>query len=222
MSRPVLVSLMIVVSLGRLPAMADITTYTDQAGFQSQLTTLHLANFDGFTGVLTNQYSAEGATFTPLGSSSLQTGVDPYDGSPHQSSPNVMFCAGGVTGNAEPWQVTFSSPVSGVSMWFWNLYYTDRAVAKFYGEGDVLLGTYDLAAFRPANWTDHVWGFAGFISSSADIVRMDLTTPTTTANQILYDDFQWGTASTVVPAPGAALLACIGLGLVGWVKRRLA
>jgi len=36
----------------------------------------------------------------------------------------------------------------------------------------------------------------------------------------LWDNFEFG--STYVPAPGAVVLGMFGLGLVGWIKRRMA
>jgi hypothetical protein len=59
--------------------------------------------------------------------------------------------------------------------------------------------------------------FLGFVTDGAAFVSMSISGPGVTDRYPTVDHFYAGAA---VPAPGAILLAGLGAGLVGWMKRR--
>ena len=41
-----------------------------------------------------------------------------------------------------------------------------------------------------------------------------------TTDRVFFDNIEWPTSPTPVTIPGAVLLGAMGLGMVGWMKRR--
>jgi hypothetical protein len=57
-------------------------------------------------------------------------------------------------------------------------------------------------------------------SPLTDVTRLFLSVVGYDSFSIYYDDFSFTPAGQVVPAPGALLLAGMGTGLVGWLRKR--
>lgn len=68
-----------------------------------------------------------------------------------------------------------------------------------------------------------IWGFSGtvefytLLASYSDIYWVDNTRY---QDVTIYDMVYWGYSGYCVPAPGALILACLGLPLVHWIQRR--
>ncbi len=116
------------------------------------------------------------------------------------------------------WAVDFAAPVLGVGFWTTDLQFDGSTITFEDAHGNVLGTPFDLFKIVGEAYTG-TYQFTGFTSDTANISR--IVVDINNADAVNHDDFQWGTAS-VVPAPGAAALALIGLALVKCLKRRLA
>lgn len=212
MSRSILTTLLFG-ALCCLPAMADISTYSSESTWQVGIANRTLIDFDNVNGAVTNQYAGQGVTFYGIdGGSPKTTAFWPL------SSPNVMYSSFGPGSGGGGWAVDFAAPVQGIAFWTYNVQFAGSQITLLDSTG-TLLDTYDLLATGGGHDAS-TWGFNGFTSDIANISRIEVSP--SSRNFITHDNLQFGSNPSVIPAPGAAVLALIGLGLVNWLKRRVA
>jgi len=186
--------------------LADVTTYTDEAAFKSALTVFTTYDFDSF--VLDDGFIF-GAT--PYKDLDLQiAGID-FDnsivmpdgnGGGVKSLPNVVLNKD----MTNPIVFTFSTPVAAVGLN--NTSLVDAETFEIFDSADNLLAS----VYLP----DAIINFGGF-TSTVGIAKGVVTPAEPTNGSIYIDDL---TVGAPIPVPSAALLGAMGLGMVGWMKRR--
>jgi hypothetical protein len=193
-------------------ADAAIISISNEATWTSSFTSVDVADFE-FPGTVTTQYAAQGATFSGSPNTPATTTLFFHNGS------RAMYVSGaGEDGATTSWQVAFSAPVSGFSLWSFDLQPVLGEVnIEFYDATDMLLQTFDMDA-TGAGHGPTMWGFNGFVSDSANISRAVVTpTAMTPADAIWFDEVAW---AEPIPEPSCALLLLLGAFGVAVRRRR--
>jgi len=139
------------------------------------------------------------------------------DFAPH-SGEFMMMLNGATTAGVSVWQevVTGLTPGQAYEFSFYSKSWLDTVYASLQTSinGDVL-GTADVPLFGN-DWaqSSYIWVADGTGSATINLVDLNLEAG---GNDFCIDDLAF---SAVVPAPGAILLAGLGAGLVGMLRRR--
>jgi hypothetical protein len=211
-----------VVALSSATAQAVVTVFeNNKAGWDAAVTTpVVTINWDDValdngtsTTILGTRYS--GLPGSPILSVDAGSGLYVIDPGPNWfeedfipvSGENVFAPDNYPTSPEGTLTISFGTPVYALGAWFLDVE-TDYA-----GTGIEVAGT--LYHFS-ANQGDNSQSFMGIVSSSSfTTAKIKMATGPST-NGVGIDDVTYA----VVPVPGAILLGGIGVGLVGWLKRR--
>ena len=183
-----------------------IIVYTDNAAWQSAVTSSTLIDFDDLADntPLATQYSAQGVTFSANngGNPLVVTYTFP------QSQPNwVSLGAIPLTGGGGGVTMEFADAQRGVGFWYQDSQLEGNSVTLF-GDANLDLGTYQMA------YPSTEWLFIGFIDSDSGIRRVDVTIGA--EDQVGLDSLQM----SPVPLPQAWALLLGGLGVLSAMRRR--
>jgi len=195
-----------VCALGLATAASAAPIIGSPTGLASPTSTITFDDMGNLQGqLITNQWSAQGATFANVA----------WDGGNFNQNSAIGFAGGslvnGITGfpSGLPVTITFSSAVTEAA--FAAL---DQAVTwkvESYLAGGLVESFNTAINFIPGA------GFIGFENSLFDEIR--LTTVSGGSNALALDTLQFSTAA-VVPEPGAAGLFAVGLLVAGGLTRR--
>jgi hypothetical protein len=187
-------------------AWGAITEVHDEATWQSIFPQINVADFEGFLAPVTNQY--QGVTFSGFnGGSPATTEVFPFRGS------NSMFTVEPYNAGGGGWAIDFHAPVKGFAFWAGDVQFLGSTICLLTSSHEEI-DTFDILESGDGHG-GFVYGFNGYISDNSDIARIELSINGTDA--VWFDDVQY---PATIPAPGAMLLGGIGVGLVGWLRRR--
>lgn len=224
-----IVGLLSVCMLIATPAMAGITTFDSDIDFQNALATFHVINFDdvdtgddGLELIDGERYAAE------LGSPSLSLDSDRANAGMYVATPDLgpfnadfvptsgdnVFSPGDASYSPEgALTVEFDQMMYGIGAWFLDVE-TDFAVSGVEVNG--------VQYVFDENQGDDSQSFLGVIDTAGfTSARILMAYGDGAVNGVGIDDLQYGTV-VPIPVPGAALLGVLGLGLAGWIKRRVA
>ena len=188
------------------PACAQLTTHTTEAAWLSSVSAPTLIDFDGLADgtPVTNQYAGLGFSAVN-GGNPLAVAYNFSQGGPNVLSLGTPSLTGGGGGVA----IDFGAPQQGVGLWYLGSEFAGNSVTVF-GAANVVLGTFEMAFPRPAQWA-----FVGFSSSAFDITRIEVTI--NPADMVALDSLQFAAA---VPEPATAALALEGGLLLGLQRLR--
>lgn len=179
------------------PARAQLTLYTTEAAWLSAVTAPTLIDFDGLADgtPVTHQYP--GLSFSAVDGGNPMAMIYNFS----QGGPNVLSLGTPpLTGGGGGVAVDFATPKQGVGFWHLDSELAGNSVSVF-GAGNVVLGTFELAFPRPAQWA-----FVGFTSAAFDITRIAVTI--NPADMVALDSLQF--AAAPVPEPATAALSLAG------------
>lgn len=187
-----------------------IATFDDSCAWMQAIPTHTVADFDAFTGPLSNQFP--GAIFGPFDDGTPRVFPAVNFDPPLISNPNVMISAPNFGLSGGGWAVDFSPPVKGLGFWtadFPNpgLTLAGSNVHLLDGLGGTL-GIFHLPTVAGWSAPGAQQVFAGFVSAQDDIARVEIDI--TEADTVFHDNFMYGVASPLpscTPAPA---------GTVGW------
>ncbi|MBI2926984.1 MAG: thrombospondin type 3 repeat-containing protein [Verrucomicrobia bacterium] len=171
-------------------SLAVITSFSSEPAWAANFNSVSTAGFE-FDGVVNNQYSAQGASFSGTPYEPLTTTEF------RRTGTHSMYASSGPYSTAEAWEIAFTSPVRGFSLWTLDLQaylpFGD-SLLEFYDSTWTLLGSFGL----DATGTGHgpgLWGFNGFLSDSADIAAVRLVPSNPggggTGDALWFDDMAW-------------------------------
>jgi hypothetical protein len=199
-----LIVLMLVLANTSLISAAPIV-YTDESAFKAALSSFTTYNFDAFTlddgFIYTKPYKVLDQQISGIDFDNAIVMPDGLGGGV-KSLPNVVLNYDLVN----PIVFTFDTPVLAVGLY--NTSIVDAERFDIYDAANNLLAS--------VNLPDEVMNFGGFISD-VGIVKGIVTPIAPTNGSIYIDDM---TVGVPIPAPGAILLGSLGIGLVGWLRRR--
>ena len=180
---------------------AATTVFTDESAFLSAIQPgYYLEDFDSFA---CGSFVGPSLDFGPINgfSYTMSASLDLWSGPGNMSTNNAF----------DPINIAFTgSAVTAVGGNFWP---TDIAGGDVVGNIDLWLSDGTTLTIVNADFST----FRGFVSDGAAFTSMSLSIPGPTIQWPTVDDFYVG---QVIPAPGAILLASIGAGFVGWLRRR--
>jgi len=192
-----------------LPSLghAALTTHTSEAAWLSAVTAPTLIDFDGLADgtPVTNQYAGLG--FAAFNGGNPLAVVYNFS----QDGPNVLSLGTPpLTGGGGGVAIDFNAPQQGVGLWYLDSEIAGNSITVF-GAANAVLGTFEMAFPRPAQWA-----FVGFTSAAFDITRIEVTI--NAADMVALDSLQFAAA---VPEPATAALSLAGgLLLLGLRKLR--
>jgi hypothetical protein len=189
------------------PALAGVTSFTNEAAWQSEISSRTVATFDGFSGIVSSQYP--GAVFVGINASCQTYNYDPQ--ATAVSSPNIMAIrqpGSGAWGGS--WRIDFSQPVAGAALWYMDVENPGSSVILKDGSGSVL-GDYEFVAH--GGWHTGGLSFVGLVSDATNISHLELSYYD--PEWIGFDNVQWG-----VPEPASLLLLAFGGSAVILRRRR--
>jgi len=203
-----LITICVVVAMGAvaMPSFANTTAYTDEGTFTAMLQPgYYLENFNGYT---YGSWYGHNLNLGPINGFSYV-----------MDAPNMLYAGNGnmsTNDSRDPIIITFTgSPVTAIGGIFWPTgYYGDNVV------GDINLSLSDGTSLLVANADLNT--FRGFVSDGASYTQMQISS--VQGQQVNDSQFpsvdHLYVGQTTIPAPGAILLGSIGIGLVGWLRRR--
>jgi hypothetical protein len=203
-------------------AFGGVTVYeNDKAGWDAAVTSpVSTINWDdvavpnGSTvTILGNRYS--GMAGSPTLSVDAGSGLYVIDPGPGHFDADFIPVSGENVFAPDDWPVSpqgtltmsFGTPVYALGAWFLDV------ESDYAGTGIAVGGT--LYSFS-ADQGDDSQSFLGIVSSSPFMTATIHMATGPFSNGVGIDDVMY----SVVPAPGAVLLGSIGVGLVGWLRRR--
>ena len=190
------------------PARAQIIPYTTEAAWLSAVTAPTLIDFDGLVDgtPVTNQYP--GLSFSAVNGGNPLAVIYNFS----QGGLNVLSLGTPpLTGGGGGVGIDFGPPQRGVGFWYLDSEIAGNSITVF-GAANVVLGTFEMAFPRPAQWA-----FVGFTSAAFDITRIAVTI--NPADMVALDSLQF--AAAPVPEPTTAALSLAGgLLLLGLRKLR--
>ena len=140
-------------------------------------------------------YTEQGVTFSPIGTGSLLTAVDP-------NGTTGIYAPDGVTN--DPIRADISGGATSVSVDLGDFAFdADLLYLEIFNSADVSLGSTTLLT-DISDSTNHT-----LTLSAADIAYAKFGAPTT-GNSVVADNFTW-TGGAAVPEPGAIFLTASGL-----------
>jgi hypothetical protein len=187
-----------------------------------------IVNFDDATHmeVINNKYAASGITFSGMSGGDVIAYADgsSFPGRSPVSDPQMAYAEGTYVSPFEGIRLDFSTPVSSLSLYgcdYGGTPVTDQEIATLaaYDSGGNLLGSTTVATTRGTRSLpegDMPTDIAFLSLSGIGNIAYAEFTYTDTVGFFGIDDVEF----SPIPAPGAILLGGIGVGLVGWLRRR--
>ena len=177
-------------------AQAVITVHTTEATWQGAVVAPTLVGFDDLVDgtPVTNPYAGLG--FSAINGGNPLAVIYNFS----QAGPNVLSLGTPpLTGGGGGVAIDFGAPLQGVGLWYLDSEIAGNSVTV-YGAANVVLGTFEMAFPRPAQWA-----FVGFSSSAFDITRIEVTI--NAADMVALDSLQFAAA---VPEPATAAMSLVG------------
>jgi len=193
------------------------------AAFLSHLSGVATETFESFVGgssVNTLTFGLDTATLSPaLTVLNLPTGT--FNGVYPISGNQTLLQATGAT--QDVFTINFSSPQAAFGFYATDIEVSGNLTLRFLlvdGTTTIDRPVPTLATVTP-NSTGSV-AYYGVIDTANPFTRVSFIRSLNTNDGFGFDDMTIGRVDAVVPVPGAVALTAIGVGLVGWLRRRRA